>query len=270
MPKLWSFSAWIEINLKPVARILYTLQTLVNLSGLQAVWQFRMFQSYSNCCRKWVVSLLLKPAFHDLRLIKIHLIQTNQQLHNNFSLLGTIFLFSRIGLSIMDITNYGKYILLSQLELLRLKNFWSLHCLNHLPWDSNAQKCFPARPNPTCTSSAIHTPPASRTYLNSNQSVSKINLTREQITLYCINYLLSIIVESSQNCPVPQISFSIYRNTSKYHDQNIDEDDLEMCCKQPKITHNLWKQRISFIVQFCIWEFSLKVKWFFCRNGTYL
>ena len=30
-------------------------------------------------------------------------------------------------------------------------------------WVSKAQKCDPTRPKPTCTSSAIQTPPASRT-----------------------------------------------------------------------------------------------------------
>ena len=35
----------------------------------------------------------------------------------------------------------------------------------YIPWFSNIQKFLPARPKPTCTSSAIHKPPASRTYL---------------------------------------------------------------------------------------------------------
>jgi len=32
------------------------------------------------------------------------------------------------------------------------------------PWVSKPQKCVPVRPNPACTSSATHTPPAARTW----------------------------------------------------------------------------------------------------------
>ena len=32
------------------------------------------------------------------------------------------------------------------------------------PWASNAQKCVPIRPKPVCTSSAMQTPPAARTW----------------------------------------------------------------------------------------------------------
>ena len=45
----------------------------------------------------------------------------------------------------------------------------------HSPCSSNSQKCLPALPNPTCTSSAIHKPPASRTYLQTNTSGIKHN-----------------------------------------------------------------------------------------------
>ena len=32
------------------------------------------------------------------------------------------------------------------------------------PWVSKPQKCVPSRPKPTCTSSAMQTPPAARTW----------------------------------------------------------------------------------------------------------